>query len=297
MDLGSNSILDLTKLPSQKSLFTKSDWKSLKCKFSERLDDNNLILDLNDAKLQEIEKLAKIAPSEARTIASKYKANHRSVSSTLFDFYYEYLKVLKFKKYVFRKDIDITKTVMIVKTEETIGDSGSLSKSGFKVDLRVIRDVISKTNKRKEEDTANAEVARLDASIGKIDGDRCKLLLESKCVLDRLINVTHDDTIVVCALQLAGINIDIYEEYFNKEDSNAVTIVGLQATLFSLVLEADGLYVGIKEASASLPTSDSVLKNLREAYNVLSAFKIAACATADLSLRQNVPAATERGSR
>lgn len=161
-----------------------------------------------------------------------------------------------------------------LQTEETIGDSGSLSKSGFKVDLRVIRDVISKTNKRKEEDTANAEVARLDASIGKIDGDRCKLLLESKCVLDRLINVTHDDTIVVCALQLAGINIDIYEEYFNKEDSNAVTIVGLQATLFSLVLEADGLYVGIKEASASLPTSDSVLKNLREAYNVLSAFKV-----------------------
>jgi hypothetical protein len=157
---------------------------------------------------------------------------------------------------------------------ETIGDSGSLSKLGFKVDLRVVRNVISKTNKRKEEGTDNAEIAGLGASIGKIDGGRCELLLESKCILDRLINATRDDTIVVCALQLAGINIDIYEEYFNKEDSNAVTIVGLQATLFSLVLEADGLYVGIKEASASLPTSDSDLKNLREVYNVLSAFKV-----------------------
>jgi hypothetical protein len=157
---------------------------------------------------------------------------------------------------------------------ETIGDSGSLSKLGFKVDLRVVRNVISKTNKRKEEGTDNAEIAGLAASIGKIDGGRCELLLESKCILDRLINATRDDTIVVCALQLAGINIDIYEEYFNKEDSNAVTIVGLQATLFSLVLEADGLYVGIKEASASLPTSDSDLKNLREVYNVLSAFKV-----------------------
>ncbi|KAG1138823.1 hypothetical protein G6F37_010202 [Rhizopus arrhizus] len=114
-DLGSNNIVDVTKLSSQKSLFTKSDWKSLKCKFSKRLDDNNLILDLNDAKLQEIEKLAKIALSEAREIAGKYEANHRGASSTLFDFYYEYLKVLEFKKYVFRKDIDITKTVMIMK--------------------------------------------------------------------------------------------------------------------------------------------------------------------------------------
>ncbi|KAG1043723.1 hypothetical protein G6F43_011597 [Rhizopus delemar] len=215
-------ILDLIKLSSQKNLFTKSDWKLLKCKFSKRLDNNTFILDLSDAKLQEIEKLAKTAPSEARAIAGKYEANHRGASSTLFDFYYEYLKTLEFKK------------------GDTIGNSGILTKSGFKVDLRVVRDVISKINKRKEENTANAKTAKLDASIGKIDNDRCKLLLESKCVLDQLINVTRDDTIVVCALQLAG----------------------LQATLFSLVLEADGLYVALNEASASLPTSESDLKSL-----------------------------------
>ncbi|KAG1165142.1 hypothetical protein G6F46_012340 [Rhizopus delemar] len=249
-------ILDLIKLSSQKNLFTKSDWKLLKCKFSKRLDNNTFILDLNAAKLQEIEKTA---PSEARAIARKYEANHRGASSTLFDFYYEYLKTLEFKKYIFRKDIDITETDMVVKVwgpliesimrdkgdirlkwGDTIGNSGTLTKSGFKMDLRVVRDVISKINKRKEENTANAETAKLDASIGKIDNDRCKLLLESKCVLDRLINVTRDDTIVVCALQLAG----------------------LQATLISLVLEADGLYVALNEASASLPTSESDLKSL-----------------------------------
>ncbi|KAG0165138.1 hypothetical protein DFQ30_008917 [Apophysomyces sp. BC1015] len=59
-------------------------------------------------------------------------------------------------------------------------------------------------NNRKEQGADSVEIARLDASIGKTDSDRCKLFLESKCVIDRLVQVTGDCNVIVCGLQLAG---------------------------------------------------------------------------------------------
>ncbi|KAG0165142.1 hypothetical protein DFQ28_008947 [Apophysomyces sp. BC1034] len=286
VDLGANGILDLGFGSAQKDLFSESGWRSLLQRFSKRFDSKNPVLEVNDRKLKEIEMLAKATPCEARALAGKMESTHRGASSTLFDLYYEYLKVLEFKKYVFRKDIDITEADVTVKIwgpllesmmrdkadlrlkwGDSIGDSGSVSKAGFKVDVRLVQDIVSKVNNRKEQDAANVEIARLDAPIGKIDSDRCKLFLESKCVIDRLVQVTGDCNMIVCGLQLAGRKI----------------------TLYSTAIESNGLYVAMKEESATLPATEVDLPDLRKVYQVLSMFRTAATATADITLRNHPP--------
>jgi hypothetical protein len=57
---------------------------------------------------------------------------------------------------------------------------------GFKVDIRAVYDRFSARKNLKEVDTANVEMARSDASIGKITKDRTKLFIENECVIDRM---------------------------------------------------------------------------------------------------------------
>ncbi|KAG0173469.1 hypothetical protein DFQ29_007951 [Apophysomyces sp. BC1021] len=109
----------------------------------------------------------------------------------------------------------------------------------------------SRLNNRKEQGADSVEIARLDASIGKTDSDRCKLFLESKCVIDRLVQVTGDCNVIVCGLQLAGRKI----------------------TLYSTAIESNGLYVAMKEESATLPATEVDLPDLRKVYQVLSMFR------------------------
>ncbi|KAG2224403.1 hypothetical protein INT45_002942, partial [Circinella minor] len=51
---------------------------------------------------------------------------------------------------------------------------------GFKVDVRIVRDTLSR--RRKEADQANVEMARKNPTISKTSSDRIKLLIESKCL-------------------------------------------------------------------------------------------------------------------
>lgn len=75
----------------------------------------------------------------------------------------------------------------------------------FKVDVRVVRDIFSARQSKKESDTGNVELSRKGASISKITDDKFKLLIESKCVLDRIMTTLDaQKAVVVPALQLKG---------------------------------------------------------------------------------------------
>ncbi|KAG1217457.1 hypothetical protein G6F35_009142 [Rhizopus arrhizus] len=169
---------------------------------------------------------AKIDLSSARAYANKKESSAKGFESTIYDVYSEYLKILQFKKKVFRKDLDITEGDFAVKVwgpilestmrdeeeirlkwGESVGDSSGVSESrGFKVDVRAVYDRFSARKNLKGVNTANVEMARADASIGKITSDRTKLFIGNKCVIDRLVfeGINKEDAVVPC-LQITGI--------------------------------------------------------------------------------------------
>lgn len=94
-----------------------------------------------------------------------------------------------------------------------MGDSGeSTINVGFKVDLRVVKDTLSR--RRKEVDVANCEIFKINPSLIKITTDRTRLLIESKVVLDNMMkeNPNRAKEISVPGLQLIG---NLY--YFQSE--------------------------------------------------------------------------------
>ncbi|CEG84844.1 hypothetical protein RMATCC62417_18596 [Rhizopus microsporus] len=140
---------------------------------------------------------------------------------TLFDL--TRLELMEFHSYVFSKEVDITEADVVVKIwspilerlfrrtvlrtkwcvrihlfgpkyacynkllwGESMGNSGDVSNSpGFKFDLRVIKDTL--LMKKKEADKANCEISRIDPGLVKITSDGTKLLIQSKTVLDKLL--------------------------------------------------------------------------------------------------------------
>ncbi|KAI8379809.1 uncharacterized protein BYT42DRAFT_481755, partial [Radiomyces spectabilis] len=85
---------------------------------------------------------------------------------------------------------------------------------------------------KKEATLVNLGMARIGASVAKVTGDKTKLFIERKCVIDRIITESEPERpVVLPALQLTG----------------------LTATLFRLRLVAPGLYVAISEGTCELP--------------------------------------------
>ncbi|KAI9480381.1 MAG: hypothetical protein EXX96DRAFT_521406 [Benjaminiella poitrasii] len=141
-----------------------------------------------------------------------------------------------------------------LKWGERIGDSSGVSESrGFKVDVRAVYDRFSARKSLKEVDTANVEMARTDASIGKITSDRTKLFIENKCVIDRSVleGMDKEDAVVPC-----------------------LQIIGSRAALYSVRLVANGLYVGIEERRCSLAKNGNDIHNFRHTVNLLQAFRV-----------------------
>ncbi|CEG80753.1 hypothetical protein RMATCC62417_15049 [Rhizopus microsporus] len=263
VELGFNSTLDLSRSQdaSQARLFGKENWR----------------------KLKEMEKFGKADLRDARAYA--YKSEMKSTrfdEADLFGMYARYLEVLEYHEYLFDKDIDVTETDLTVKMwgglfeklfrqtklrckwDGSVGDSSrAAGSSGFKVDLRVIKDTLSRRSK--EADAANMETARMGASIAKTSSDKVKLFIESKCVLDRLARENPERTgqIAVPALQ----------------------IVGNKVILFPLRLAAPGLYVGVKEESAAILASISHIKRFLEAVKLLYKLKEASLDVANISLQ------------
>ncbi|KAG2224390.1 hypothetical protein INT45_002929, partial [Circinella minor] len=281
VELGLNSILDIfighaTKTnsihPPQSYLFSDAEWKELSLKFNHMSSEYDVVAKYKD-KIKKIEECAKGDLKDARqhTYMAEMKST-RDDESILYAIYTHYLEVLEYHQYIFQDDIDITEldfgvklwgpmleklfrnTSLRCKWGESVGDSSGVAESrGFKVDVRIVRDTLSR--RRKEADQANVEMARKNPTISKTSSDRIKLLIESKCVLDRLAKeVKHfkHHEIVIPALQLAG----------------------PRASFYSLQLGSNGLYIGMKDVSGTVPNKKKDLYLFRRVVDLLFRFKV-----------------------
>lgn len=112
---GANSIANLTKKNTINStLFGEDQLKSLITRY-EPVYESLEFSDDDDKSIKKVEKLARNDINAARALSNKFESTHKGLSSTLFDMYTEYLKILQFKKKVFRKDLDITEGDLAVK--------------------------------------------------------------------------------------------------------------------------------------------------------------------------------------
>ncbi|KAI7867034.1 hypothetical protein BDF14DRAFT_1807795 [Spinellus fusiger] len=285
--LGLNSVLDLTqeKYAIQKKLFGEESWRSLINNTPKNLFNNNSVVKKYKEEIAKIEKMAKDDIRDARAYAYKLEMKStRPDEADLFALYSQYLEILEYHDYIFEKHIDITEADVTIKMwgpllekvfrqtklrckwGESVGDSSGTSNGmGYKVDLRILKDTMSRKNK--EADKANVEIARMNASVAKITKDKTKLLLESKCILDRLVKeAPHSVTeIIIPALQLIG----------NKSQ------------LISLKLMANGLYVGIKEGAAVIPSKVARIKDFQHVVNLLFMLKRAVLDVSDITLKES----------
>ncbi|OBZ80833.1 hypothetical protein A0J61_11118 [Choanephora cucurbitarum] len=136
---------------------------------------------------------------------------------------------------------------------ESMGEDTADKATGIKVDLRLVKDTLAR--RKKEASKANVEVAKFGASPMKITGDSSKLFVESKIVIDNLAKEEHKkiNRIIVPSLQ----------------------IVGNKITLFSVALEANGVYVAVREGSAFIPSHVSHTKEFKRVIKLLLKFKAA----------------------
>lgn len=155
-------------------------------------------------------------------------------------YFYESLFMLqKHYEYLFTDDIDNSEWDMIVKFwgpvmerlftgtglrlkwDDTILTMDDVTTVGhFKVDMRVINDTkIQKLNS--EEDLAVAEAAKSDPGVLKYQSDRCKLLSESKVIIDNFVAKGRDVNSVY-----------------------SIQFCGFEMMIISLSLFSNGLYVG-----------------------------------------------------
>ncbi|CEJ04039.1 hypothetical protein RMCBS344292_18009 [Rhizopus microsporus] len=282
--LGANGILDLSKNSPHKDLLGSNVFNILQKTYPPSLTSMDIFEDI--VCVSDIEKKAKIDLSSARAYANKKESSAKGFESTIYNVYSEYLKILQFKKKVFRKDLDITEGDFAVKVwgpilestmrdeeeirlkwGDSVGDSSGVSESiGFKVDVRAVYDRFSARKNLKEVDTANVEMARADASIGKITSDRTKLFIENKCVIDRLVfeGVNKEDAVIPC-----------------------LQITGPRATLYSVRLVANGLYVGTEERRCSLVRNGNDISNFRHVVNLLQTFRRSALSLININNQEN----------
>ncbi|CEG82603.1 hypothetical protein RMATCC62417_16653 [Rhizopus microsporus] len=220
--LGASSITDLTKRNSVHSTLTgEEQLRSLRERF-DPVFEGIVLSDNDDENVKTLEKLARQDVNAARSLSNKYDDIYKGRSTAMFDFYAE-------------QNVSVR------------GSSGVTESHVFKVDVRAVYDNFAARKSKREADTRNVEILRLDASAGKVTGDKVKLFVESKCVVDRLLSEnTPSKDAIVPALQLSG----------------------LKAILFSLRLVGSGLYVAVEEDRCSLPTNVNNIKtNLRYRLN------------------------------
>ncbi|KAI8379847.1 hypothetical protein EDC96DRAFT_434395 [Choanephora cucurbitarum] len=133
-----------------------------------------------------------------------------------------------------------------------MGEDAEDKSTGIKVDLRLVKDTISR--RKKEASKANVEVAKFGASPAKITTDSSKLFIESKIVIDNLAKEEPKKA--------------------NRTIVPSLQIVGNKIILFSVALEANGVYVAVREGSAFIPSHVSHVKDLRRVIKLLSKLKV-----------------------
>ncbi|KAI7856254.1 hypothetical protein BDC45DRAFT_567303 [Circinella umbellata] len=200
------------------------DWNEL-IKMFPRQGFRDVVSRYND-NIFEIENLARIDLKGARHLANK-------------------MEFIEYHQYVFDDQLDITENDFAIKLWgpflEKVYRATNLS-PGFKVDLRIVKDTLAR--RKKEADKGNVELARKDCSLSKTCSDRTKLLIESKCVLDRL-NDEHSH------LDVKDIKVP------------ALQLLGAKARMHTLRVVGVGMYVGIKEKGATVPSKADDITEFR----------------------------------
>ncbi|KAI8379846.1 hypothetical protein EDC96DRAFT_114937 [Choanephora cucurbitarum] len=185
--------------------------------------------------------------------------------SDIFSMYSQYFELMEFHSYLFEKTIDCTEADVVIKMwspliEKLFRREGLRTKWGESMG-ELVDEQQSSTNmrlvakRRKEADKADIQVARFGSGAIKITSDKTKLFIESKMVID---HIAKEETakaanIIVPSLQ----------------------IIGSKVALFSTKLEGNGVYVAVKEGSATIPSHMLHVKDFREVIMLLYKFKAA----------------------
>ncbi|KAG1639251.1 hypothetical protein G6F44_008014 [Rhizopus delemar] len=254
--LGLNSILDITSSSAQKHLLI-NNWNDLRGLFGQRFKPGIKIDGKLERGISKIEEASKEDLEKGRFTCYRKEIDSKGeVHADIFSIYSQYLELMEFHSYVFDKTINATESDVVVKMWSPLipmRESADMENrtTGLKVYLRFLKGTLSR--RRKEADKANCEVSKMGAGHIKITSDRTKLLIESKAILDHLIKEELENVkeIAVPALQL----------------------IGNRATLYSINLAANALYVAVNEGTTVIPNHISHIKNFREVIMLLFKFK------------------------
>ncbi|KAI8356667.1 hypothetical protein BD560DRAFT_335490 [Blakeslea trispora] len=132
-----------------------------------------------------------------------------------------------------------------------MGEDAGDKATGIKVDLRLVKDTLAR--RKKEASKANVEVAKFGASFTKITGDSSKLEIISKSLTLKF----------------------IIESFVCNFISLTFGFTGNKIVLFSVTLEANGVYVAVREKSAFIPSHVSHIEELKRVIKLLLKFKTA----------------------
>ncbi|KAG2204331.1 hypothetical protein INT47_009373 [Mucor saturninus] len=201
--LGLNSILDLSaQYPErQTTLFNKNQWEDISniCpvyKFNDTLyrgvdEAANSIFNLYKSK-HSTTRNWNLMYQQVITLKGQYNAELNDPFRDI-DFYIdtsEWDMIVKFWDPVMERFF--TGTGLRLKWSDMILTMDDMTSVGhFKVDMRVINDsMIQRLNN--EKDLAVAEAAKRDPGVSKYQSDRCKLLCESKVIIDNFVAKGRD---------------------------------------------------------------------------------------------------------
>ncbi|KAI9358861.1 hypothetical protein BD770DRAFT_410166 [Pilaira anomala] len=251
--LGLNSILDLSAAyPNRQTLiFNKKQWAELQKLYpAPTLNDSSYLQSTQDlipifnsfSSKKSFVRNWNCMYSEVLRLQGEHNAElneeFREIDFCLF-FYKSLLIHIKHHPYMFSKSTDNSEWDFLIKfwgpvmerlylgtglrlkwgdttlTMKDVGIEGCL-----KVDMKVMKDdIVQRFNQ--ETDLSTSEAAKDEPGSAKFNSDRCKLLTESKVIID---NFLHD-------------NQDVGSVY-------SIQFCGLDITILSLSLSANGLYVG-----------------------------------------------------
>ncbi|KAI9347512.1 hypothetical protein BD770DRAFT_395701 [Pilaira anomala] len=280
ISLGLNSILDLSfDFPKgQNTLFDVVQWRWLKNKFPPK----KYQIDQYDSVKVNLSPLLTSYKEERPRSYNWYKLYNTSKSlSQKYDveeneewdeedfclfFITSVLKLQKHHKYVFDDNFNKSEWDYLCKFwspimeklfersglrltwgDTTLSLDDIQSKNNMKVDLRILQDeTVQRFNK--ETDTAVLEASKEDPGLLKYQSDHCKLMVESKNIIDMYIDKGH-----------------------NVDNVDCLQICGLDLVILNLSLSAPGLYVANEVFFGSITNSLSRVEDmLKIAFNLLS---------------------------
>ncbi|CAO3693081.1 unnamed protein product [Rhizopus stolonifer] len=273
--LGLNSIIDLSfKYPAAQSpLFNNKQWYQLQKKYKPKKYNTGVYSDIKTllqpifasySQSKSFDQNWKNIYIKAKELAAQHDSeldtDKNDVSFSIY-FILQILTIIKHQPSLFSDTVDSSEWDYIVKfwgviTERLFFCTGLRLKWGdthltvkdmsLKVDLRILHDSI-KQRYNVENEVGVAEAAEEGPGDSKFKSDRCKVLIESKAVVDRYL--------------LDGCFVD---------NVDSLQICGLEIFFINLTLQDQGLYVGTQFYHSVVNNSlNSLEKYMELAFNLL----------------------------